>query len=57
MGEAPGRFLYRPDEVEAPDSEGLGNEDRLHSLGQEVDLASIELASLAGPNDLSGVPR
>jgi len=57
VGEAPGRFLYRPDEVEAPDSEGPGNEDRLHSLGQEVDLASIELASLAGPNDLSGVPR
>ena len=55
MGEAPGRLLQRPDKIEAPDSEGPDNWNCLQSLGQEVGLLCIELASLAGPNDLGGV--
>ena len=32
VGEAPGGFLQRPDQVEAPDNERLGDGDRLQGL-------------------------
>ena len=47
--------MQRPDEVEAPDSKGLGDGDRLQSLSGEMNLPSIELASLAGSHDLRGI--
>ena len=55
VGEAPGRLLQRPDEVETPDSKGPGDGDRLQGLSGEMDLPSKELASLAGPHDLRGI--
>ena len=55
VGEAPGCLLQRPDEVEAPDSKGPGDGDRLQSLSGEMNLPSIELASLIGPHDLRGI--
>jgi len=44
VGEAPGRLLQRPDEVEAPNSKGPSDGDRLPSLSREVNLPSIKLA-------------
>jgi len=55
VSEAPGRLLQRLDEVEAPDSKGSGNGDRLQSLSGGMNLPSIELASLTGPHDLRGI--
>ena len=55
MGEAPGHLLQRPDKVEAPDIEGLGDGDHLQSLSREVGLPCVVLATLTGPNDLRGV--
>jgi len=55
VGETPGRLLQRPDEVEAPDNKGPGDGDRLQSLSGEMNLPSIELASLTGPHDLCGI--
>ena len=55
VGEAPGCFLQRPDEVEATNSKGPSDGDRLQSLSREVDLPSVKLASLTGSDDLSGV--
>jgi len=55
VGEALGRFLQRPDEVEAPNSKGPSDGDRLQSLSWEVNLPSIELASLIGSHDLCGI--
>jgi len=52
VGEALGRLLQRLDEVEAPDSKGPGDGDRLQGLSGEMNLTSIELASLAGPHVL-----
>jgi len=55
VGEAPRRFLQRPDQVEAPDSKRPGDGDRLQSLSGEMNLSSVELASLTGSHDLRGV--
>jgi hypothetical protein len=55
VGEAPGRFLQRPDEVEAPNSKGPSDGDRLKSLSREVDLPSVELASHIGSDELCGI--
>ena len=55
MGEAPGRLLQKPDEVEAPDGEGPGDGDHLQGLSREVGLPCIELATLIGLDDLCGV--
>ena len=55
VGEAPGCLLQWPDEVETPDSKGLGDGDRLQSLSGEMNLPSVKLASLIGPHDLHGV--
>jgi len=51
----PGAFLQRPDEVETPDSKGLGDGDRLQSLSGEMNLPSVKLASLTGSHDFRGV--
>jgi len=55
VGEAPGYLLQIPDEVEALDSKGPGDGDRLQSLGGKMNLRSIELASLTGVHDLHGI--
>ena len=55
VGEAPGRVLQRPYEVESPDGKGPGDGDRLQSLSGEMNLPSVKLASLTGPHDLRGV--
>jgi len=55
VGEAPGHLLQRLDEVEAPDIKGPSDGDRLQSLSREVDLPSVELVSLTGSDDLSGI--
>ena len=55
MGEAPGRLLQRPDKVEALDNKRPGDGDCLQGLSGEMNLPSIELASLAGPHDLRAI--
>jgi len=55
VGEAPGCLLQWSDEVEAPDSKGPSDGDRLQSLSREVDLPSVKLASFVGSDDLSGI--
>jgi hypothetical protein len=55
VGEAPGCLLQRPDEVEAPHSEGPGDGDRLQSLSREMGLPSIELAPFTGSDNLCGI--
>jgi len=55
VGEAPGCFLQRPDQVEAPDSKRPGDGDRLQGLSGEMNLPSVKLASLTGPHDLRGI--
>jgi len=55
VGEAPGRLLQRPDEVETLDCKGPGDGDRLQSLSEEMNLPSVKLASLTGPHDFRGV--
>jgi len=55
VGEAPERLLQRSDKIEAPDGKGPGDGDSLQSLGGEMNLSSVKLASLTGPHDLRGV--
>ena len=55
VGEAPGRLLQRADEVQSPHSERPRDGDGLQSMGREVRLSCVELATLAGPHDVGGV--
>src|SRR6185312_9331254 len=55
VGEAPGRLLQRADEVQPPHGKRPRDGDGLQSVGWEVRLLSVELATLAGPHDVGGV--
>ena len=55
VGEAPGRLLQRTDEVQSPHGKRPRDGDGLQSMGREVYLSSVELATIAGPHDVSGV--
>ena len=55
VSEAPGRLLQRADEVQPPHGKWPRDGDGLQSVGREVRLSSIELATLAGPHDVGGV--
>ena len=55
MCEAPGRLLQRATEVQSPHGKRPRNGDGLQNVGREVHFSSIELATLAGPHDVSGV--
>ena len=55
VGEAPGRLLQRADEVQSPHGKRPRDGVGLQSMGREVYLSSVGLATLAGPHDVSGV--
>jgi hypothetical protein len=55
VGVAPGRLSQGSDNVQPPHSERPCDGYGLQGVGQEIGLASIELATLAGPYDLVGV--
>ena len=55
VGEAHGRLLQRADEDQPPHGKWPRDGDGLQSVGREVRLSSIELATLAGPHDVGGV--
>ena len=55
VGEAPGCLLQRADEVQPPHGKRPRDGDGLQSVGREVRLSSVELATLAGPHDVGGV--
>ena len=55
VGEAPGRLLQQADEVQPPHGKRPRDGDGLQSVGREVRLSSVELATLTGPHDVGGV--
>ena len=55
MGETAGGSLERSEDVESPDGEGPGDRDRLKLLCRQVRLPGVELAALAGSDELLGV--
>ena len=55
VGETPGRLLQRADEVQSPHGKRPRDGDGLQSVGQEVHLSSVELATHAGLHDVGGV--
>jgi len=55
VGDAPGRFLQRPDEVQSPHGERPCEWDGLQSVSCKMHLTGIELVTLASPHDFSGI--
>ena len=55
VGVAPGCLLQRANEVQSRHGERPRDGDGLQSVGREVHLSSVELATFAGPHDVSGV--
>src|SRR6185437_10558807 len=55
VGVAPGRLLQRADKVQSPHGERPSDGDGLESVGREVCLPGVELATLAGSHDVGGV--
>ena len=55
MGEAPGRSLEGPDEIQPPDREWPRDGDGLEGLRGQVSLAREELAPLTGTDYLGSV--
>ena len=51
----PGAFCSGPMRVQSPHGKRPCDGDGLQSMGREVYLSSVELATLAGPHDISGV--
>ena len=49
------RLLQRVNEVQSPHCKRPRDGDGLHSVGWEVRLPGVELATLAGPHDVGGV--
>ena len=55
VAEAPGRLLQRADEVQSPHGKRPHDGDGLQSMGREVRLPSVELATLAVSYDVGGI--
>ena len=55
MGEAPGRLLQRTDKVQFPHGKRPRDGDVLQSMGREVYLSSVELATPASSHNVGGV--
>ena len=55
MGEAPRHLLQRANEVQSPHCKRPRDGDGLQSVGREVRLSSVELASLADSHDVGGI--
>src|SRR6185503_10607231 len=55
VGVAPGRLLQWANEVQSPHCKWPRDGDGLQSVGREVHLLSVELATLEGPHDVGSV--
>jgi hypothetical protein len=55
LSEAPGRLLQWANEVQSPHGERTRDGDGLQSMSWEVCLPGVELATLAGPHNVSCV--
>jgi hypothetical protein len=56
VGEAPGRLLQGPDDVQSPQSEWPCNGDGPQDMSEKVGPSGVKLAPLTGAYDLAG-PR